>query len=120
MLAENRIICSAGDGDWGERLLPIPFLGGIRHFPTGMVSLSRITGAPILPLFAVREPNGNLEIVLEAPLQIGPGTTRESAPREALAEFAGVLESWISKYPGLYRNWQSAAQTQVRNPKTPQ
>jgi len=119
-LASNRIICSAGDGDWGERHLSLSFLGGIRRFPTGMVSLSRATGAPIIPLIAVREPEGNLKVVLEAPLRIKPESGREEATREGLTEFAAVLERWISSYPGLYRNWQSLAQAQVRSPKTPQ
>lgn len=106
-LQENRIICSAADGSWGERSLTIPFLGGARKFSTGMVSLSRLTGAPLIPLFCWRESDDRYLIRLFSPLTHPSRVDRDEATRSTLTEFAKIFESCVKQHPGQYHNWQS-------------
>jgi len=56
-LQQNAIVCIAGDGKNGRKLLPLKFLGATELFATGMVSLAKASGASIVPMFCLEEPN---------------------------------------------------------------
>jgi lauroyl/myristoyl acyltransferase len=106
-LRANKIICSAADGNWGEKTMATPFLGGVRHFSTGMVSLSRLTGAPLMPLFCYRETDGRFRVRIDPPLAHPPRIEREEATRRTLAEFARLLESCVKDHPEQYHAWHN-------------
>jgi len=100
-LAANSIICSAGDGGLGQKLVTVPFLGRDRPFATGMFSLSKISGSPILPLFCFQEEGDEIKLVL------GPEhDVVKDGVDGALVSFVRLLEDYIRRYPGQYRNWQ--------------
>jgi lauroyl/myristoyl acyltransferase len=102
-LRQNAIVCITADGTTGQRFVPLPFLGGTVFFPTGMVSLARISRAPILPMFCFREDSGE-RLVIETPIVI-EDDDRERGTREAVARYARLLESYVRRYPEQYRNW---------------
>ncbi len=106
-LQENRIVCSAADGNWGEKNMPIPFFGGAFAFSTGMVSLSRLTGAPLIPLFCWCEKEDRYRTTLFPPLVHPPRTEREEATRQTLTEFSKIFESCVRRFPTQFHNWQS-------------
>jgi lauroyl/myristoyl acyltransferase len=107
-LQENQIVCSAADGRWGEKAVRVPFLGGTREFSTGMVSLSRLTGAPLIPLFCWREEKTCFRVKAFAPLTHPPRTDREEATRQTLAEFARIFEDCVRSHPDQYHKWQDS------------
>lgn len=99
-LAERKIVCSAGDGRMGQRLVTLPFLGRERPFATGMFSLSLLSGAPILPLFFFLDKENRSRLV------IGPEVVVTKGKIEiALASYVKQLEAYARKYPEQYRNW---------------
>ena len=85
ILQRNEIVCVTADVAHGERLLTLPLLGEPKRFPTGMVSLARTSGAPLLPLFCTREPDGRLQVIIEPAIPSRRPTTarpiRGAAPR---------------------------------------
>ncbi|HSB71507.1 MAG TPA: hypothetical protein VLT62_19440 [Candidatus Methylomirabilis sp.] len=75
------------------------FFGGVHHLPRGPFVLSRVTRAPILPAFVVREGTSYRGIV-EPPIvvlqdDLGPYATRVSE----------VLEGLIRRYPDQWYNF---------------
>ena len=115
-LRENRIICVAGDSPLGWSFVRKHFLGGERSFSTGMVSLAKITGAPILPIFCVQESNGRIVMTVEPPIRPDSRVDRDQASEACIARYVELLESYIRKYPGQYFDWHrlgSAGQDQA-------
>lgn len=107
ILQTNAILCVSADGRMGHKHIPVQFLGRMELFPTGMMSLAKISGASLLPIFCLQTENGRLRLVVERPLQIEKSIEREQGVHAALTEYVRLLESYIQKYPGAYRNWHS-------------
>lgn len=104
-LRRNGVVCVPADGRAGLRHLDLPFLGGTAPFATGMVTLSRITGAPLFPMFCVKAPGGRVRLVIERPIVIEREADRHEGVRKALATYLALLETHIRRRPELYRNW---------------
>ena len=104
LLERNTIVWSRGDAFWGQKMILMPFLGQHFPFPTGMLSLARMTGAPILPAFCYRLPDGGLCLTIEAPLPLA-ASDREAALHDGLAYYVALVESYTRRYPGQYRDW---------------
>lgn len=115
-LKQNAIICVAGDGTLGWNSVRKNFLGGYRTFFTGMVSLSRITGAPILPLFCVQEDSDKTAVIIEPPIALDSTKDRDSASELCIDQYVSLLESYIKRYPEQYRNWHGL--TKLNSPDT--
>lgn len=80
----------------GQKGVKIPLLHGHTLLPTGPVKLALSSGAPIVPVFALREPDGRVGIHVE-PAIVVERDDRE--PHPAMLRFASVLEKYIQKYP---------------------
>ena len=50
-LEQNAIVCVALEGRMERKHVLLPFLGKPRPFATGLVSLARLSRAPLLPLY---------------------------------------------------------------------
>lgn len=105
-LKRNTVLCSAGDGKVGQKLIPLRFLGRTDLFPTGMVSLAKISGAPILPMFCIRDRNGQISLIIERPIHLKTDGERERGLETSVTQYVSLLESYIRRYPEQYRNWQ--------------
>ena len=108
-LKENCIICVAGDSTLGWNFVHKHFLRGDRAFSTGMVSLSRTTGAPILPIFCVQERNDRIVMTVEPPIRPDSTVDRDRASEACITRYIDLLESYIKKYPGQYYHWHRLA-----------
>ena len=84
-----------------QKLVAVPFLAGKIRLATGPVSLARLTGAPLLPVFTVRAGDG-FETTVLAPLQIEQDSADEVAP---LIEYARILEEWVRQAPEQWLGW---------------
>ncbi len=105
ILGRNQVVCVSGEGHSGQKYINLPFLGQQRPFATGIVSLAKLSGAPLLPLFCMRDPNGKTRLIIESPLDLQMGTDREARIESGMAQYVAVLESYIRAYPSHYRNW---------------
>ena len=105
LLRQNVIVCITGDEGFGHKLISQPFLGHTKLFATGMVSLAKTSGVSILPMFCVQEPGSEIRLIVERPIRIDTGIEREQGLENSIAEYVGLLESRIRRYPEQYRSW---------------
>ncbi|MEK7728149.1 MAG: lysophospholipid acyltransferase family protein [candidate division KSB1 bacterium] len=105
VLKRNEILFIQGDGLHAANLVNVEILGQSIPFPQGIMSIARGTGAAVVPVFAVDTPgNLGLRIVIETPICFGEDVA--AAPDTAAAhieKFARVFESYVKRYPHLYR-----------------
>jgi KDO2-lipid IV(A) lauroyltransferase len=82
----------------GQPGVRAPFLGGHVMLPAGPVKLARVTGSPIVPVFAPRGADGRTRVVMEEPILVGeapaPGTIDPAQLR-----LAGAVERAVRAYP---------------------
>ncbi len=104
-LKQNSVLCISGDGKTGQKLIPLKFLGQTDFFSTGMVSLARTAEATILPMFCVVEKDGRTSLIIERSIHTDTDADREHFLENSVAEYVGLLEAYIRRYPEQYRNW---------------
>jgi predicted LPLAT superfamily acyltransferase len=82
-----------------------------------MVSLARMSGAPILPMFCIQERGCAACLTIEPPIEIQLKVSRERALENAFSQYIRLLESYIRKYPEQYRDWRSVDGSKYRAAK---
>ena len=112
-LRDNGILCISADGTRGKKFISIPFLGNSFSFPTGIVSLAKFTGSPILPLFCFDAEDGRTCLVIRPAVQISPDWQREAASENGIRQFITLLEFYVRKYPEQYRKWDHSSPGQA-------
>jgi lauroyl/myristoyl acyltransferase len=105
-LKRNRVLCIAADGRQGHKFVAVQFLGSYRLFPTGMVSLAKLSGAAILPVFCIQRNGGEATVIIEPPIKIDTSRHRERALKKSVTKYAGLLESYVRRHPEQYLNWE--------------
>ena len=105
-LSENRVVSITVGAD-AVRKQPVPFLGARLTVATGPVSLALSTGAPLLPAFTVRRSPRSFGVAIEPDVVPREGIGRVEATAAALAELARRLEPYVSRYPELWRGWET-------------
>jgi lauroyl/myristoyl acyltransferase len=115
-LRENALLCVAGNGTLGWQGIRKHFLCTDRVFFTGMVSLSRISGAPILPLFCVQEKPGIFAVVIEPPISEDACADRDRARETCIDRYVALLESYVKKYPEQYSSWHALSTPNITLP----
>lgn len=103
-LARDEVVLIQGDrvlpGQKGE---PVPFIGGHVMIPTGPVKLALATGAPIVPIFTIRTPDGKIRLFIEDAIRV------EGDPHTALLRLGAVIEDYVRRYPDqwlvFHRPW---------------
>ena len=104
-LRDGHIVCSASDGTMGQNFVEVPVLGGTARFATGVITLARASGAPLLPMFCFAPRPGHTTLVIEPAIPIATKDTRDQTLQDAIAEYARLLESYVMRYPTQYRGW---------------
>ena len=107
LLNRNAILCVSGDGKDGQKLIRVEFLAVPTPFASGMVSLARLSGAPILPMFCIQRSDGVITLTIADPIHMDRAAGRERALEKSLKEYASLLEAQVRRYPALYRNWHT-------------
>ncbi len=108
-LEQDHVVLLQGDrvmpDQAGERL---PFCGGHMMFPPGPIKLALATGAPIVPIFSIREADGRVRIYLEEPIDPEPIALRKGEPHPALVQMAGTIERYVKRFPDQWLRVQRA------------
>jgi hypothetical protein len=68
-----------------------------------VVSLTKLTGAPLLPIFCAETEC----LVIEAPIRVDPTAERDRGLHQALEGYATLLEAYVRRRPELYRGWHA-------------
>ncbi len=93
-LREGRFVAMQGDRDVSGTGRALPFLGAAVSFPLGPFRLAAVSGAPILPVFILMEPDGRYRITVEPPIRLGLAPGSRSEPDER--ELSAAMERWVA------------------------
>jgi len=108
-LADNAVVLMQADrvmpDQKGER---VGFLGGHLRVPGGPVKLSLATGAPIVPIFSVRQDDGRVAVHIEEAIFPQTMTDAPMAPHPALLGIAEVMARYVRQYPDQWLRLQTA------------
>lgn len=105
-LRRNEIICLIGDRDGSSNTVTVPFFGRPTDLPAGAAHLSLATGAPVIPVFVVLEPDGRYATLMEEAIffRPSPGHNRQVVT-EGMSSVAAVFERYIKQYPDQWYNF---------------
>ena len=95
-------VVSISVGAQGARAVSLPFLGTELQLATGPMSLAASSGAPLMPVFAIRDEQGVFHVTVEPPLDLRADDTRRGREQEAAAAYARRLEPWVRRWPGQW------------------
>jgi lauroyl/myristoyl acyltransferase len=102
-LCRNEVVAIQGDRVLpGQKGLSVPILGGHLALPTGPYKLALSAGAPVFPIFSVRQPDGRLAITIRPAIAV---TDVATAVRDFAAELSVQLEAhptqWLVLHPAF-------------------
>jgi lauroyl/myristoyl acyltransferase len=104
-LKAGEVVSIAAASTEGLETIDAPFFGGVTPVAVGAPRLAGLTGAPLLPLFAVRDGDGAFRISIEAPIPLDPKQTSDARCVTAVIVFFQRLEPWVRRYPEQWRGW---------------
>jgi KDO2-lipid IV(A) lauroyltransferase len=109
-LRRNEILYLIADEQQRHGGLPVQFFDQIAYTPPGPAIFSLKTGAPILPMFVIRENRIEWTLVIGHPIEI-ERTSDEKKDTELLTgKFTKAIEDSIKQYPSqwpwLNRRWK--------------
>lgn len=109
-LHRNEILYLIADEQQRRGGVPVPFFGQIAFTPPGPAILSLKTGAPILPMFILREDGIQRTLVIGHPVEIERTFDIEKDVQALTAQFTRAIEEVVRQYPDqwawLNRRWK--------------
>jgi KDO2-lipid IV(A) lauroyltransferase len=115
LLADECVVLQADLVLPGQKGLKYPLLHGHILLPTGAVKLALASGAPILPAFCIRQPNGHVRLFTEPPiypLESDGGTA-------AMNNIADALTKFVTAYPDQWLNTRPAFCEDIKSDDKP-
>jgi lauroyl/myristoyl acyltransferase len=104
-LKAGEIVSIVAASTEGSDMVKGPILGGQLPVAVGAPRLAALTGAPLLPVFTMRDPALGFRIVIESPIALAADTSSDERCVAAASEFLGRSEPWVRRYPGQWRAW---------------
>ena len=100
-LERGEFVAIQGDYDFSGTGWTLPFFGRATSFPTGPFRIAASSGAPLLPVFVLREADGRYRTIVEEPIRVAETGRdgRDAAIGEALRKFVGLMERTIRAHP---------------------
>jgi KDO2-lipid IV(A) lauroyltransferase len=109
-LRRNEILYLVADEQQRRGGLPVSFFGQTAYTPPGPAIFSLKTGAPILPMFVLRENRIQWTLVIGHPIEIEKTSDEEKNIETLTAKFTGAIEDAVRRYPSqwtwLNRRWK--------------
>jgi KDO2-lipid IV(A) lauroyltransferase len=91
----------------------VEFLGRAMALPVGPAVYHLKTGAPILPMFIVRQRDRRHKVIVDPPLEVQLSGDEERDIFNIVDQIARVMESYIKRYPGQW-SWISKRRIRTR------
>jgi len=106
-LHRNGVVAIAGGGEVSRGFVPTRFFGQPTFFAKGASSLSRLTGAPVIPTFCYWDSDeGHHRLIFEPSIDAARFAEFRTPVGEAVIQCVRTLESYVRTYPGQFWNWQ--------------
>jgi KDO2-lipid IV(A) lauroyltransferase len=89
----------------------VPFFGRLASTSRSVALLALRTGAPVVPIFARREPGGRHRIIVRPPIDVPETSDREVAVAALTGRCTAVIEAAIREAPEqwlwLHNRWRT-------------
>lgn len=112
-LGEGRVVAMLMDRHVERDRVPVTMFGRQTHFLGAPALLAYLTGAPLVPIFLVREGRGRFRARPQEPILVDRTADRDEQVRRAAQRVATLLEREIAARPEcwyqFYRYWEDAA-----------
>lgn len=83
----------------------VKLLDGYMYLAPGAPLLAHQTKAALLPVLPLRDENGNLTVIVEAPLQVSSARSDRKVMESTAQQYATLLEPYVLKFPGQWLGW---------------
>jgi KDO2-lipid IV(A) lauroyltransferase len=113
VLRKGEIVAFVCDENQKQGGVPVKFLGRAMALPIGPAVYHLKTGAPILPMFIIRQRGRRHKVIIEPPLEVQLSGDEERDIYTITSQIARVLESYITTYPGQW-SWISKRRIRTR------
>jgi len=118
-LRKGNIVSMMGDRGYGFNVIDVDFLGDKAWFPCSAFTIAAATSCPVVVLLSTK--TGNRKYSVDVARVMHPSYRAGSEKRRQLRgwvqEYAGILESYVEKYPYqcfLFNDiWKSGAKTEA-------
>jgi len=104
-LRDNKVVALVADRDFGKSGIPMDFMGRRMVVPKGPAMFALKTGAPILPIFLVRNGNGTFTLSCSEPIE-PPARCLSTESREAMEgimrKYLSVIEEKVHAFPSQW------------------
>lgn len=113
ILQDNQILFILLDQNYGEDGgVFVEFFGELAATATGPVIFSYRSGAPILPVFIVRDGPDRNKVIIGPPVKLKAAQCEESGLQRNTAQLTKIIEGYIRRYPQewigwMHRRWKS-------------
>ncbi len=104
-LRKGGMVAMQLDRDTGDRAIELPFCGHPARFPLGPAILSRLTGAPILPVFLLHEGRGRFSVCVEEHLIADRTRHRDEDLLHTTERLVAIYESYVRAHPLQWFNF---------------
>jgi KDO2-lipid IV(A) lauroyltransferase len=89
----------------------VPFFGIPASTSKGLALLALKTGAPVVPIFIRREPDGRHRVIVDPAVPLSPTGDRDRDLVEATAAFTRIIEANVRQWPEqwlwIHRRWKT-------------
>ncbi len=103
-LRRNEIVAMQGDRVYQRHSAKVPFFSQLASFPLGPFLLSRVSGAPVLPGFVIREGWLRYQACMGDPIAPVPAGDGDAGLQGALGEAVRFLEKTLTTH---YDQWMN-------------
>jgi lauroyl/myristoyl acyltransferase len=111
-LKAGEVVSIVASSTEGYEMIKGPIFGGQLPVAVGAPRLAALTGAPLLPVFVVRDATAGWRIVVEAPIALASDRSSDERSIAAVAEFLRRSDPWVRRYPEQWRAWSKWRQKQ--------
>jgi len=98
-LKKNELLALLGDRDFSNHGMELTFLGKKTTIPKGPAALSIKTGAAIVPVFLLRNPDDSFDLVFDEEIAHQVTGDFDSDLEILTKKVIGLLEDYIKRYP---------------------
>ena len=88
--------------DMGRRTMTVPFFQQEMRIATAPAALALKYGAPLIPVFTVREADGDFTVTISPPLEGGAADDMQQAISNMLIQYSGLAESYALRHPDQF------------------
>lgn len=99
VLRKGESIAVLGDRDIFKRGIKVDLFGKEAIVPKGPAMMAVETGAAVLPVFAIRQPDETYKLIFEKPFFAKSGKNRNESIQKTALQIAGIIEEYIGLYP---------------------